>query len=349
MTVRVLCLAGAGVASALLAACGGPSAQGASGDVAAALDVCGEGKGEFAARVCANGELAALDHAVRDILVAESSSVSEAGAQLLVQNQRRWREAQRVACGMEDAAAEPSEEQAQCLESRMRARAEEAQSAVQEAGGYVFQRMELVDAAPIAADIAAATGRPERAIVRDIRFPRIDGPQTPEIRAFNDMVAQQPQFRLQDATNETVDYEIAYAGSDIISVRFIYNSDQLRAATPSSTLRAVNVVMRERRPLTEEDVFQPDSDWRRFITDRAVAEIARQFSDYRDFPPRRDVFETATKPHLWLINERGLTLLFPPLSFGGSHVDGATQVLIPWAELRPYLNPQAPAPIGPAT
>jgi hypothetical protein len=228
----------------------------------------------------------------------------------------------------------------------MRARASDAQTAVQEVGGYVFQRMELVDAAPIPAALASASGRSEPAVMRDIRFPRIDGAQTPEVRAFNDMVAQQPQFRLQDGANESVDYVVAYAGPDLISVRFIYTQDQLRAATPSSTLRGVNVMMRERRPLGENDVFRAGSGWQRFITDRAVREISRQFSDYRDFPPPRDVHETATKPHLWLVNERGLTLLFPPLSFGGSHIDGAAEVLIPWGDLRPYLNPRAPAPIG---
>jgi hypothetical protein len=48
---------------------------------------------------------------------------------------------------------------------------------------------------------------------------------------------------------------------------------------------------------------------------------------------------------LWLVTERGLVLLFPPLSFGGSHADGSVEVTIPWADLRQYLNPAAPAPI----
>lgn len=259
MTARGLCLLGASLASLALAACEKAGPQGVSGDVAAALDVCGEGKGAFAEHVCANRDLVELDNAVRDVLVAESADVSDAGAELMVRNQTRWREAQRVACGIADTAAEPDAEQAQCLEHRLRARAEEARSVVQEIGGYTFQRMELVDAAPVAAAIAAATGRDEHAVMRDIRFPRIDGPQTPEIRAFNDMVAQQPQFRLQDAANETIDYRIEYAGPDIISVRFIVNQDQLRAAAPSNTLRGVNVMMRERRPLAEADVFRANS------------------------------------------------------------------------------------------
>jgi hypothetical protein len=100
--------------------------------------------------------------------------------------------------------------------------------------------------------------------------------------------------------------------------------------------------------LTETDVFRADSGWQDFITDRAVARIAREFPDYANFPPRRDVYETATKAHLWLITEQGLVLMFPPLSFGGSHADGGIEVTIPWADLRQYLNPAAPTPIRPS-
>jgi hypothetical protein len=346
MTARGFCLLGAALACLALAACNKRAPEPLT--VAEALDVCADGRGAFAEHVCADRDLAALDNAVRETLVAESASVSEAGAQLLVLNQNRWREAQRISCGMIDPAAAPSPAQQGCLESEFRARAQDARSAVQEMGGYVFQRMELVDAVPVGAAIAEATGRDDAAVVRDIRFPRIDGPQTPEIRRFNELAAQQPQSRLQDATNETVDYVIAFAGPDIISVRFVISQDQLGAANSTNTVKGVTVLMREGRALTEGDVFRANSGWQRFISRRAIQVIARQFSDYADFPPERDVYETATKSHLWLITEGGLVLLFPPLSFGGSHADGGTEVTITWADLAPYLNPAAPAPIRPA-
>jgi hypothetical protein len=207
--------------------------------------------------------------------------------------------------------------------------------------------MELVDATPVAAEIASGMGGSAPvAVERDIRFPRIDGAQTPSIRRFNELVAQQPQFQLGDATNENVDYTIAYAGEELISVKFIVSADSITAANATNTVKAVTVVMSDGgRLLTETDVFRADSGWQDFITDRAVARIAREFPDYSNFPPRRDVYETATKPHLWLITERGLVLMFPPLSFGGSHADGGIEVTIPWADLREYLNPAAPAPI----
>ncbi|MEZ6024443.1 MAG: hypothetical protein R3C16_13740 [Hyphomonadaceae bacterium] len=207
--------------------------------VAEALDPCGEGRGAFAQRICQNTQLAALDGEVRDALVAESASVSDAGAQMLVQNQRRWREAQRIACGIIDPDAEPSADQQACLESEFRARLRDAAQAVQEVGGYTFQRMELVDATPVTAEIASSTGLGDAAppaVVRDIRFPRIDGPQTPQVQRFNELVAQQPQFRLEDATSEAVDYTIAYAGLELISVRFDMSSDTPGAAHPNNTL-----------------------------------------------------------------------------------------------------------------
>jgi hypothetical protein len=268
-----------------------------------------------------------------------------------VQNQNRWREAQRIACGVLDEASQLSPEQQRCLESTFRARTEEAATAVQSIGGYVFQRMELVDAIPVTAEIATSTGLGDAAptaVRRDIRFPRIDGPQTPEIRRFNELVAQEPQFRLEDATNETIDYTIAFAGPELISVKFVVSQDTLGAANVTNTVKAVNVLMTEGRALTEADIFRSGSGWQDFITNRAVEALSREFSDYPNFPPRRDVFETATKPHLWLITEEALVLLFPPLSFGGSHADGGAEVRIPWRDLRPYLNPAAPTPIRPS-
>jgi hypothetical protein len=351
MSARGIAIAAlAGVALAL-GACGErrgdvKTDQSSSQRVSEALDPCAEGGDGFAQHVCGNRALSQIDTQVRDALVAEAADISDAGAQLLVQNQTRWREAARVLCGLADPAAAPSADQERCLQNRFRTRLEDAQTAVQQVGGYTFQRMELVDAEPIPASIAAATGGVGAAAVeRNIRFPRIDGQQTAAIRRFNELVAQQPEFRLQDGTSEIVDYTIAYAGPEVISVRFVKNVECLGAANVTNTTNAVTVLMNEGRLLTAEDVFRAGSGWEDFITNRAVQSISREFSDYPNFPPRRDVYETATKPHLWLVTERGLTILFPPLSFGGSHADGGTEVIIPWADLRPYLNPAAPAPI----
>lgn len=355
MSMRGIRLAGASLALIAMAACGdrgqGKTEQSSAERISAALDVCAEGRGEFAQHVCDNRTLAGLDSQVRDALVAESASVSDGGAALLVQNQNRWREAQRIACGIIDPEAAPTPEQQTCLESEFRARIQEAGDAVQQVGGYTFQRMELVDATPVTAEVASASGLGDDAppaVLRDIRFPRIDGEQTPQIQRFNELVAQSPQFRLEDATNEIVDYRIAYAGAELISVRFDMSNDTLGAAHGNNTSKSVTVLMTEGRALAATDVFRAGTGWEQFLTRRAVTEISRQYREDGFVPPERDVQESATKPHLWLITEQGLTLLFPPYSFGAPYVMGGTEVSIPWTDLRQYLNPAAPAPIRPS-
>ncbi len=354
MPARAIVAVSAALASLLLVACGdggaGKAKHGGTPQqrLAAALDPCAEGGDAFAQSVCANRTLSEIDGQIRETLVAEAAEVSDAGAEMLARNQQRWRAAQRVECGILELDAQPDVEQVACLEGGFRSRAAEARNAVQEIGGYTFQRMELVDANPVTAEIAAASGLGDEApsaILRDIRFPRIDGEQTPEIQRFNALVAQQPQFGLEEATNEVVDYHIAYAGPEIISVRFDMSSDTLGAAHPSNSIKAVTVLMHTGQALREVDVFRADTRWQDFIAARAVRDIARQFSDYDFNPPERDVRESATKPHLWLITEQGLVLLFPPYSFGGPYALGGAEVTIPWADLRPFLNPNAPAPI----
>ncbi len=345
------------VAVLALAACGdnamsaSKTEQSSATHIAAALDTCAQNHTGFARGVCTSPALAALDSQVQRGFVAASANVSDAGAQMLVRNEARWLEAQRVGCGIGEGAAVLSPEQARCMEGQLRARAQQARTAVQQIGGYTFQRMELVDAAPVTPAMAQQSGLgadAPAAIVRDIRFPRIDGRQTPEIQRFNDLVAQEPSVTFEEATNEIVDYRVVYAGPELISVRFDASQDALGAAHPNSSSKAVTVLMGEGRELTENDVFRPDTHWQDFITQRAVADLARQFQEDGFTPPERDVRETATKPHLWLISERGLTILFPPYSFGAPYVMGGTDVTIPWSDLRAYLNPAAPLPIRPS-
>lgn len=354
MSARALAVIGASFASIALAACG-DNANGAKTEqssaerVAAALDICAEADTVFAQRVCSNRPLAAIDSQIREMLVAESAEISDAGAQLLIDNQAQWREATRIACGLLQANAEPTEQQQACLEGQFRSRLQQARDAVQELGGYTFQRIERVEAAPLSAAALTAAGltaEEPRAAVRDIRYPRIDRPQTPQVQRFNQLMVQEPSASLGEGDSEIVDYEIVYAGPELISVRFDSSRMNAGGAHPNNSVKAVTVLMEEGRPIAAGDVFRADSGWADFLTERAVAEIARQFTDYDFTPPERDVRESVTEPHLWLVTERGLVILFPPYSFGGPHALGGTEVTIPWAELRPYLNPAAPAPIG---
>lgn len=344
-----------GLTGAWLVACGPQGAAPAQSqpgvqNVGAALDPCAQGRSTFAASVCRNARLAPLDTQVRNALTAEAANVSDAGAQMMVQSQQRWLETQRVACGILEANATLTAEQTRCMEASLRARAQQAGSSVEEVGGYTFQRVEISGANAITAEAASAAGLAAddapNAIVRDIRFPRIDNNSTPQAQRFNQLVAQQPQFRLEDQTDEEVRYQIAFAGPELISVRFDVSSTTLGAANSDRSSRAVTVVMTTGQALAASDVFRAGSGWENFVTQRAVDSLTRQFREEGFTPPLRDVQESATRPHLWLITTQGLTILMPPYSFGAPQAFGGAEVSIPWAQLRPYLNPNAPAPIG---
>lgn len=342
-------LVGVLIACIALASCGDrddvKTERSSAERVAAELDMCAEEPAPgFAQNVCANRPLAALDTQIREALVAESADISDAGAQMLVQNQRRWREAARLSCGV-DEAAEPTPEQRACLEGEFRVRLQRARAAVEHIGGYTFQRMELIDAAPVPQDIARALGpAAPPAVQRDISFPRIDGPQTPEVQRFNDLVAQRPRYELTTGPGEVVQYEIVYAGPEIISVRFNVTDQAIGTAHTNDSIRATTVLISEGRLVAENDVFRDDSDWRNFLAQRVMTDLTAQFREVGFVPPERDVRETVTKPHLWLITERGLIAIIPPYALGGPQL-GAAEVMISWADLRPYLNPAAPAPI----
>ncbi|HVZ99722.1 MAG TPA: hypothetical protein VG841_05365 [Caulobacterales bacterium] len=324
------------------------SAMGSGVRVAELLDPCANRANAFAQNLCGNRVLAGVDTQIRSALQNQATLVSTQGAQVLVQNQERWREATRIGCALLNDAARPNARQQQCLEGEFRSRLRDVRDAVQRVGGYTFQRVELLDAAPVTTALRASSGLgadAPPAILREIRYPRIDMPATPQAQRFNELVAQEPQYRLQDATNETVNYRIVYAGPDIVSVRFDLSADALGAAHPSDDSKAVTVLMRQGRQLEAADVFRAGSGWEDFLTQRAVAELTRQYRDYNFAPDASDVRQTVIKPHLWLVTEDALVLLFPPYSFGGPTALAGTEVNVPWAELRRYLNPSAPAPI----
>lgn len=335
-----------------LAACGprGEAAKGQAPQSLAEALSCENEQG-FAQTICAHPQLSVLDGQIREALIAQAGSVSDAGAQMLAESQRRWLEAQRVDCGVIDPDAAFDQEQTRCLESKFRARILEAQGAVQQVAGYTFQSVEVVRAQEVSAEAASAAGfaaeDAPHAIVRDIRYPRIDNMDTAQAARFNELVRQSPQYALEDQTEESVSYQIVYAGPEIISVKFETYENTLGAAHPETGARAVTILMTgEGRAISAADVFQADSGWEAFVTRRAVASLSERFRDYEFAPPERDVRETVTKPHLWLVTEQGLTILFPPYSFGGPRVLGGAEVSIPWSELRAYLNANAPAPIG---
>lgn len=210
---------------------------------------------------------------------------------------------------------------------------------------YAFRRMRYVEpTSPQSRDGDVSAGAAQ-AVIRDIHFPRMSNPETPARARFNSVMEQRPRFGRDELTNEVVDYEIVYAGKDLVSVRFARCYDTIGAAHPWGNSSGITVLMGSGKLLAAGDVFDLTTEWQDFIATRAADEIVRQFPEYQFTAPAADIRETAINAAQWLITESALILLFPALSFGAPYVAGSAEVAIPWAELAPYLNANAPAPI----
>jgi hypothetical protein len=348
---------GAALAGLALTACGPAEKKEAavkapttpSEIVEAAADPCTTVSGAYGKWLCGDPELAPLMTQVKANLVEAAGALSAPSAQQLGTGQKEWVEAVRVECGIGTGDVPLTAEQEECVRGQLTSRIKEAQEAVLREGGFTFQTIEVNRAAPIAAQIAADNGLGDDAppVTQEIKYPRIEG-DSPQIKRFNELMIQRAKYGLADATSETVSYAISFAGPELVSVRFDMYEYSAGAAHPSNSSKAVSVVMKTGELLTAADVFSaPEARWKATIATRALRDITKQL---RAVSPelradRGEVADTATKTQNWLITEKDLVILFPPYSFGAPHAAGGLEVKIPWTELAPMLNAQAPAPI----
>ncbi|KAF0170711.1 MAG: DUF3298 domain-containing protein [Hyphomonadaceae bacterium] len=352
-------MAAAGAALLLavgLAACGDkagkgePKAEATSQSVVeAAADPCAAVSGAYGEALCGDPDLQPLVGQVKERLVDAAGDVAVGSARQIADGQTQWLEATRIACGIGTGKIPLTKEQKDCVTASLRRRAQQASATVTQQGGYTFQAVEINRAQPITADIAADMGGAEfapAAITKEIRFPRIEG-DSPQIQRFNALMAQRPQRSLADATSEFVDYRVAYAGPELVSVRFTMSETAVGAIRPSDDEKVVTVVMATGEPLKETDVFSaPPARWKAELARLATRDLRRQLREMDpEFQlPAPEVLDTATKTKNWVITQDALIVLFPPESIG-PHALGNFEVKIPWADLRALLNPAAPAPI----
>jgi hypothetical protein len=311
--------------------------------LAAQLDPC-QG-GVLGAEACKSAEIATATGEVSQALAQAASVVSPEGAQLLVDGQKQWAAAAAVECGV----AEGKPEAQTCLATELAERKQDAAGAVQQMGGFTFQRVESVSATATPASVAAQyQDAAPAAITREISYPRIDGVSGEGAAKFNEIMAKlgQPRFKLEDQTSEITSYTIAFASKDLISVEFTFYESTIGAAHGNGSVQGVTVLMGKGATLTAEDVFKPNSGWENLVTKGAMKVLKPKFKEMEisEGPELSAVKDTATKAHNWVITTEGLKVLFSPYSIGPFAM-GSMEAVIPWADLKAVLNPAAPAPI----
>jgi uncharacterized protein len=310
------------------------------------LEACPPG---FSRALCLNRNLAALNNQLKQALRGAAARVSSEGVRILTRNQDDWLESQRVACGIDRAAAQLTKEQEDCIRGALSDRLKRAGQAVEKIGAYTFQRVEINESAPVDKSQPAAQALGElapKAVMTAIAYPRLDA-KSPTAEKFNALMKQTPRFQPGDQTEESVEYKIVYAGPDLISVRFNTYDMAVGAAHPNNAARAITFNMRTLARLSARDVFRPGSGWENYLTARSAQAINKALKDEDISAPTiaaDAVRPTAIDPTFWLITEKALVVLFPPDTFAPA-VLGGQEVTIPWKDLKRFLSPNAPAPI----
>lgn len=115
------------------------------------------------------------------------------------------------------------------------------------------------------------------------------------------------------------------------------------AAHPNYTKLQFNWLLSERRELRAEDVFRPDSGWRKFLYDRAMeslkVQIDPKFPESQWAPGYGEdlIRKMVGDPHNWILDTTDLTLYFPQDSIN-CHACGEFKVELSWKELMPMLR-----------
>jgi hypothetical protein len=352
---------GACVVALMAAGCGQPATKPGAAltpeqQIQAQLDPCAENDGAGKS-LCANDALTAQAAEVQGAFAQVASKVSADGAKLLADAQQQWAEAAANTCLAEHKGDVASLAYADCVKGQLDERAKEAQDAVQQIGGFTFQKVERSEAAATpAATVASFGDAAPAAVTRDIAFPRIDNPnKDPVIDKFNATVAKTERFKDQPITTEATTYQISYASPNFVSVRFDYYDMTVGAAGPNTGADAITINMKTGERLKADDVFRAGSGWEKFLAKRALSGLAPKLVEVGAISRPREaasiigqaeLADAVQKSHLWALSDAGLVLMFPEGTFGGRGF-GAFDVTIPWGELKSYVNPAAAAPINP--
>jgi hypothetical protein len=189
----------------------------------------------------------------------------------------------------------------------------------------------------------AMPGGPD-AVMANVTYPKLEG-DSPAAQKFNAAVAQRPRFKASDATEEQVTYKIAYAGPDLISVKFDTYNNTIGAAHPSTDQKAVNFNMKTGVAMSAADLFAKPG-WEAVLAKTGADEVTKQLRAEDDSArpvAAADLRKTVADPTKWTVSDQGITLLLGEEELG-AYALGSQEVLVPWSALKPFLRPDA---IGP--
>jgi Protein of unknown function (DUF3298)/Deacetylase PdaC len=168
---------------------------------------------------------------------------------------------------------------------------------------------------------------------------KLVAPRTGEFKKVADETAREEAAAKQTAKSSqppnslSVSYEVTAAGKDFISVLFSFY-EYLGGAHPNTTTESFNYDLNRNAPLNLADLFTPNSNYLKVISDYAIKELKKldTVSGVENGAgPKIENF------HSWNITPIGLKITFDSYQVG-PYAAGAHEVIVPYSVLKPIIR-----------
>jgi uncharacterized protein len=281
--------------------------------------------------ICANRDLSEADSRMAAAYNAALVQLSEEGRRRLVESQRSW-----LKYGLDT-----SKLDVHYLKGIYGYRTKQLEKTLQTAGPFNIQSLTMYNKAKITNQAAREQDRFSYRF--ELSFPRIESPSTAETERWNRLVEEHiRKFAGQPETDAGVGvyFEITYASQDIISL--VFQKIEFAAGFPHPSYDGGSYIalLRSGRELQASDLFTPAKPWKAFLNGIVFRKLKAQAAKRELYLTPSSAAEIdADAVKRWTITKQGLQISFDEL---GDHAHGGYEVVVSWAELKPYLNPAMP-------
>jgi len=154
--------------------------------------------------------------------------------------------------------------------------------------------------------------------------------QAPEVRMFGGESTFDSRYQVEFATN------------DLVSIGFIINTYFEGAAHGNYNVIVFNYDLTSGQTLKLADLFKPNSNYLKSISDYAVKSLRKQLTP----DPENDWIQNGAGPEeknyqSWNVKREGLEVTFNPYQVA-SYAEGPQVVVIPYTVLKDVIDPDGP-------
>src|ERR1051325_1178158 len=141
----------------------------------------------------------------------------------------------------------------------------------------------------------------------------------------------------------TVNYDIALAQDDLVSVKFDVGSYYMGAAHPNSYSEVINYDLKNGKELKLSDLFKPGAKYLQAIATYCIADLKKQANEkgLTNEEIERGAAASPKNYNSWTITKRGIGINFDSYQVG-PYAAGPQFVLVPYSTLKDLINPEGP-------